>query len=339
MAISDLFPFRSSSTAELVSGTPSASSISERKRSKTSPEEIWSAALRAKDAEQPLRVVFDTCPEATIGAPLTARPHRLRVWEKHPLQEERPAFVVVRKEKRGDELVLCFDNDPGKGESFKFQFSPEGPSLALPSHTSSPMDDKAESTATSPSNHQDHDENAMRPTTTPRSPPSPTMHHISDASRKSVASELRLPKFHPLHYESQSQNSSQLNSPSSSRPSSSRSPLSPSLQTRKGGLTPKNAQQMQQYHRDVLARTVSTLAGPSSQPTTSETPRAPHLIPHGSPGPATPLMLPEPQDYIAARAIGEGSPRAVADRHIREDQERRSGMKVEGSSPAVSPRC
>ena len=325
-------------------GTSPTSSTRPQGRSKTSPEEAWSIALRAEDAESPPQIIFETCPEETVGAPLTARPYRLQPGQKHPLEVGRPEFVVVKKETRGNEKVLQSDNSPGAGDEFSFPYEPLDPNelhndFLAQSHPLLKMDSFVESKdTTTPADNQHHHDDNMRPTSnTPRSPLSPTMHHSSNSSRKSAASELRLPKFHPLLYESQ--NNSQTNSPSSSRPSSSRGPLSPTLQTRKGGLTPKNMQQMQQYHRDVLARTVSTLAGPSSQAPTSEAPRAPHLIPHGSPGPATPLMLPEPQDYIGARAIGEGSPRAVADKHIREDQERRSGMNVEGSSPAVSPRC
>lgn len=185
--------------------------------------------------------------------------------------------------------------------------------------------------------------------TTAPSPLSPTMRpsprsqsqtNPSGTSRRGAAPELRLPSipgpFHPLVYESQS--NSKTNSPSSSRPSSSRGPLSPTLQARsKSGATQKNMQQMQQYHREVLARAASTLMGPA--PPTTDAPRAPHLAPHGSPGPATPLNLEEPKDYMSARSIGEGSPHAATDKYIREDQERRNSMRMERSSPAVSPRC
>ena len=175
----------------------------------------------------------------------------------------------------------------------------------------------------------------MRSSTTPHPAPS-----SSGSSRRANGPDLRLPslpgQFHPLFYESQ--NSSKANSPFASRPSSSRGSLSPQFQAHKQAANQREVQQMQQYHRDVLARAASTLVTPA--PPSTDTPRAPHLAPHGSPtDPATPLTLEEPKDYMTARGIGEGSSRAVADKYIREEQERRNGMHADRSSPAVSPRC
>ena len=70
-----------------------------------------------------------------------------------------------------------------------------------------------------------------------------------------------------------------------------------------------------------------------------DTPSAPHLLPLDSPGPPTPLDLEESEDYLNARSIGEGSPRELAARMVREERERRMGLRVDRSSPAISPRC
>ena len=149
---------------------------------------------------------------------------------------------------------------------------------------------------------------------------------------------MKLPgPFHPLVFESR--NGSKTNSPSSSRPSSSLSPLPPHHPARKPATAPqRQLQQLQQYRREVLARAATSLMSPPPNP--SDAPRAPHLAPLGSPGPATPLNLEEPKDYLSAGAIGEGSPRSTAERYIREEQERCNGIRADhSSSPAVSPRC
>ena len=334
-----LFSYSSSSipgSSSLPTQTPStnwpASTVVKKGWAKPAPEEAWSDALRSADREgSPAKVVAETFPEAVVGVPLTARPDRLLPREKHPLAEEKPV-VVVRKEKRGNERELRSGNKPGVGDDFSFPFSlvphppsslngPAGP-LAPPkvlAHTylsrmAAYEDDPLYTEEANPDHSLQHDDDdTMHPNSSiPRPPLSPTMRSSSNNPKKGMASELRLPKFHPLVYESQSHHKGAINIPSSSR---SRGPLSPPPQNRRAPTT------MQQYHRDVLARTTSTLAGTSSQQTAMEAPRAPNLVPHGSPGPATPLMLEEPQDYMAA-GNGEGSPRAAADRYNQEDEER-----------------
>lgn len=181
--------------------------------------------------------------------------------------------------------------------------------------------------------------------TTPGFPLSPTTHSPThhrtnppSSSRRRNRPELRLPslpgQFHPLVYESQ--NNSKANSPITSRPSSSHDPLSPQLRARKGIVAQRQAQQIQQSQRDVLARAATALMGPAPA---TDTPKAPYLVPHGSPGPATPFALEESKDYMTAGAMGEGSPQNAAEKYVREEQERHSGMRADPSSPAVGPRC
>ena len=174
--------------------------------------------------------------------------------------------------------------------------------------------------------------------TSPLSPSARTQSHHSttlpnDATRR-AARDLHLPpfpRFHPAVYQSPS--SSNANSPNVTRQPAMFSPRAVSThQRQRSGVQ----QQIQQYQREVIARTTSSLV--STPPNASETPKAPHLTPVGSPGPATPLMLEEQGDYLTARAAREGSPREYVDNLIRKETDKR-GLDSGHTSPAISPRC
>ncbi|MCJ1334862.1 hypothetical protein MMC09_000127 [Bachmanniomyces sp. S44760] len=159
-----------------------------------------------------------------------------------------------------------------------------------------------------------------------------------------------LPRFHPANY--QSNNSSSLaTSPVRTRPPSSyrppRSPRGPASGTGSSRQLSDAQAKLQQYQREVLsnvARSAALVTSPGSSASTPK-PHAPLLRPCGSPGPATPLALDGESDYMTAGpsasqvALGEGSPRDLVDRMIRDERERSlySGGHSGPSSPAVSP--
>jgi hypothetical protein len=168
-----------------------------------------------------------------------------------------------------------------------------------------------------------------------RSPSHNTAQGMSPGRSQAGPSGLRitaLPKYHPAFY--RSPNSTNTNTPSTSRPVS-RGLLSPRSYARQ---VSDGQRQHQEYQRQMLA-TLRQATGVIGPPPPSDTPRAPQIVPHDSPGPATPLNLEEPSDYLTARRIGEGSPREFTERLIREEQDRRAGMRVDRTSPAISPRC
>lgn len=78
-------------------------------------------------------------------------------------------------------------------------------------------------------------------------------------------------------------------------------------------------------------------AASMTPPVPRETPKKPALHPCGSPGPPTPLALEEASDYLTAGLVGEGSPRELVDKIIREERDRHNGIDKQHSSPAVSP--
>ncbi|MCJ1286439.1 hypothetical protein MMC26_005784 [Xylographa opegraphella] len=187
---------------------------------------------------------------------------------------------------------------------------------------------------------------------TPSSPLSPTMASSSSvlapAGPRTPASGRRgkdlqlpplpLPRFHPLNYaipEAEQKNTI-LRTATINRP-----PRSPQLHHRQLS----NAQQkLKSYQRELLtnaSRASLAASMASSGPDGKETPKAPSLLPRGSPGPATPLMLEDGGDYMTGGGhglmLGEGSPREHVDKLIRYENERRMGFHSGTSSPAVSP--
>ncbi|MCJ1381862.1 hypothetical protein MMC17_004974 [Xylographa soralifera] len=186
---------------------------------------------------------------------------------------------------------------------------------------------------------------------TPSSPLSPTMASTSSvlapAGPRTPAigrrgkdlqlPPLPLPRFHPMNYPT--------TGPGPNikvrAPALNQSPRSPQLHHRQFS----NAQQkLKSYQRELLTNaTRASLAASmvSLVPNGDETPKAPHLLPHESPGPATPMMLEDQGDYMTAGghglSLGEGSPREQVDKLIRYENERRMGLHSGASSPAVSP--
>ncbi|MCJ1398077.1 hypothetical protein MMC11_001274 [Xylographa trunciseda] len=184
---------------------------------------------------------------------------------------------------------------------------------------------------------------------TPSSPLSPTMASTSSvlapAGPRTPAigrrgkdlqlPPLPLPRFHPLNYAPTGTDSNiRARAPTLNQP-----PRSPQLHHRQFS----NAQQkLKSYQRELLTNaTRASLAASMATvtPDGSETPKAPHLEPHESPGPATPMMLEDEGDYMTAHGalLGEGSPRELVDKLICNENERRRGLHSDASSPAVSP--
>ena len=137
-----------------------------------------------------------------------------------------------------------------------------------------------------------------------------------------------LPRFHPAVY--QSPNSSTTSSPRT-RQAELRNPLSPQLHQRQRS---GPQQQLYQHQRDLIA---TVTRNPAAGLASHDTPKAPSLHPAGSPGPATPLNLESEADYLTAGMVGDGSPRELVDKIIRNEKERRSGLSSGPVSPAVSP--
>ena len=113
---------------------------------------------------------------------------------------------------------------------------------------------------------------------------------------------------------------------------------------------------LQQYQRDLIAN-ATRASGPLTAGGRLEKPDTPHLKACGSPGtgPATPMMLEDPGDYLSVgmtrstdyRSTGlltssvgaaEGLSRDLVDQLLlREESRRVSGMSSPGGSPAISP--
>ena len=191
---------------------------------------------------------------------------------------------------------------------------------------------------------------------TPTSPLSPRLR--PSASRQSSNPDVprrpnadlslgKLPRFHPVLYELQPPSSSTsvppllTSAPISSGPS--RPPHAPQhyYQQQHQRQVSDAQKALQQYQREVInnAARAAALLGPAEPK--SETPRAPHIVPCDSPGPATPLVLETGEaDYMTAQggSIGEGSPRSLVDQMVRQETDRRS-LHSRHSSPTVSPRC
>ncbi|MCJ1317015.1 hypothetical protein MMC15_002336 [Xylographa vitiligo] len=186
---------------------------------------------------------------------------------------------------------------------------------------------------------------------TPSSPLSPTMASTSSvlapAGPRTPAvgrrgkdlqlPPLPLPRFHPLNYAVPGAGPNSKVRP----PVLNQSPRSPQLHHRQFS----NAQQkLKGYQRELLAsasRASLAASMASVGPNGKETPKAPPLLPHGSPGPATPMMLEDEADYMTAGGhgllLGDGSPRDHVDKLIHYENERRMGLHSGVSSPAVSP--
>ena len=186
---------------------------------------------------------------------------------------------------------------------------------------------------------------------TPSSPLSPTMASTSSvlapAGPRAPAigrrgkdlqlPPLPLPRFHPLNYAIPGAGpNTQVRTPVLNQ-----SPRSPQLHHRQFSIA---QQKLKNYQRELLtsaSRASLAAAMASVAPNGKETPKAPPLLPHGSPGPATPMMLEDGGDYMTAGghglSLGEGSPREHVDKLIRYENERRMGLHSGASSPAVSP--
>lgn len=155
-------------------------------------------------------------------------------------------------------------------------------------------------------------------------------------SQRHRSNGLRLgtmPKYHSAVHKSSALNN--LNTSGLPR-SSSRGLLSPRMQSLQA-LDIQRQNQQHQRQKFATLRQTSGLVGV----TPLHAPSAPHILPHDSPGPATPLSLEDGGggDYLTARNIGEGSPRALSVKSAREEQERLNGMRLDYLSPPISPRC
>ena len=113
---------------------------------------------------------------------------------------------------------------------------------------------------------------------------------------------------------------------------------------------------LQQYQRDLIENATRT-SGSLISGGRLEKPETPHLKACGSPGtgPATPLLLEEPGDYLSARVsrstdylsaglarssagAADGLSRDLVDQLLRREERRQtSGLSPQGGSPAVSP--
>ena len=148
---------------------------------------------------------------------------------------------------------------------------------------------------------------------------------------------LPLPRFHPLNYPAADDGSDIKVRP----PTLYQSSRSPQPHRRQFS----DAQQkLKSYQREVLANatraSLAAAAMAASIPPGNDTPKAPHLKAHESPGPATPLALEEGDYMMAGRhgpILGEGSPRELVDQMILDENERRMGLHSGPSSPALSP--
>jgi hypothetical protein len=164
----------------------------------------------------------------------------------------------------------------------------------------------------------------------PRRPPAQSPNQGGMPSSRKPAGGLQLPplpRFHPAVY--QSPNSSAVSSPTGARGHTGRSASQSQIQ-RSGP-----QQQLYQYQRDLIASVTRTAT--MTPPAPREAPKAPNLLPCGSPGPATPLALEDSSDYLTKGRLGEGKSRELVDQIIREERDRRTGMGSPHSSPAVSP--
>jgi len=100
-----------------------------------------------------------------------------------------------------------------------------------------------------------------------------------------------LPRYHPANYTST--NSSTLNTPAS--PLSSPQPtMSPRQQQRQYSEPQK---QLHHYQRELINLNRASVRSPSLNSLRSPRPMSPRLVPHGSPGPITPLELEEREGF------------------------------------------
>ena len=141
---------------------------------------------------------------------------------------------------------------------------------------------------------------------------------------------LPVPRFHPSNYENPTA------SPTVRSSAVNRSSVSPHHHRQLSDARLK----LKQYQRDLITSATRSTNTPV-MPGGGNTPRGPHLQPHGSPGPATPLALDEQVDYMTAgptgTTLGESSSRELVDRMIGYENDRTAGLHSGPSSPAVSP--
>ncbi|MCJ1474424.1 hypothetical protein MMC13_003082 [Lambiella insularis] len=148
---------------------------------------------------------------------------------------------------------------------------------------------------------------------------------------------LPLPRFHPAVYQSPTTDSASkitsVRDVPGNRPP--RSPRSPQLHKRE---VSDAQQKLKQYQREIIANATRTSAL-FAAPERSATPKAPHITPLCSPGPATPLTLEDQGDYMTAggRRLRQGSQPELIDNMIRGEIERGMGVRSGSTSPAVSP--
>ncbi|MCJ1391892.1 hypothetical protein MMC18_004759 [Xylographa bjoerkii] len=177
----------------------------------------------------------------------------------------------------------------------------------------------------------------MASTTSVLAPAGPRTPAIGRRGKNLQLPPLPLPRFHPLNYPTTGTGPN-INVRA---PILNQSPRSPQLHHRQFS----NAQQkLKSYQRELVTnatRAPLTTSMVAAVPNRNDTPKAPPLKPHESPGPATPMMLEDQGDYMTAGGhgllLGEGSPRELVDQLIRSENERRMGLHSGASSPAVSP--
>ena len=154
-------------------------------------------------------------------------------------------------------------------------------------------------------------------------------------SRSKPAPKLQLkslPRFHPANYEASSASADA--TPRASRPSTAQSHI--------GRLSDAQAK-LHQYQRDIVVN-ATRAASLTFSPKTTANPMSPRLNPvMGSPGPVTPLMLEDEDDYMSAHNTGSPDSRAdrgreLVQRLVDQENEQRIYSRRSGShSPAVSP--
>ena len=250
-----------------------------------------------------------------------------------PRQEKisRPSTPLTGRFDHGAHFPPSFGKTPKK---------PQISQSLRPTYLNSAAVDRAGSRMSPPRTSRTMRPDQTSPLYTPSSPLSPTTANAPSSSQRRPDPYLHmpsLPRFHPAVY--QSPNSSNLNSPSRNRTPTSltRPPRSPQLHHRQFS---DAKQRVHTHQRELITNATRAAANINISPVRRETPKAPALAPCGSPGPATPLMLEEPGDYLTVGAggqFGEGSPRELVDKLIQHENERSNGLHSGPGSPAMSP--
>jgi hypothetical protein len=160
------------------------------------------------------------------------------------------------------------------------------------------------------------------------------------AQRSARPERITLPppqgRYHPLNYQPPSSNARHTNGMAYN--SANRSPYAP-RHHRQGSDARRELQEQQLAVVKNIARGFDTPGDPSGS--NRSTPKAPHILPRGSPGPTTPLELEMEFDYVTHRVstlpLTEGQSREAVDEMIRRENARSNGFHTGSSSPALSP--